>query len=196
MKKSIRILSVIALCAMMLLLTACGSGKKFSHGVIGAADYKSKYLGLKASFDPNRVVIMISEETLAMGNGVSDMSSENLRKALDKNGAITEMSVILTEADSVSITVHDHEAIGAQSEDEYLEAMKEHLAKEDIQAEITTVNFLGESVRCLEYGMTVLGDPLYSTLIPIDKGDYIAIIGFDSSSKERIKPLIDCFKAY
>lgn len=181
---------------MMLLLTACGSGKKFSHGVIGAADYKSKYLGLKASFDSDRVVMMLSEETLAMANGVSDMSSENLRKALDKDGSITEMSVILTDGDSVSITVHDREAIGALSEDEYFEAAKQNFAKENIQAEITTVNFLGKSVRCLEYGMTVLGDPLYETIIPIYKGDYIVLVGFDSNSKDRIKPLIDCFKAY
>lgn len=192
MKTIGRIFSLVLLCALMLLMTACG-GKKFSHGTISDTTYTSKFLGLKASFDSDSIII--TDDTLAMGNGISDMSDENIRKALDKDGSISEMMVITAAGDSVDITVHDRKALGLPAEDEYFETVKQHLAEENISASIGTVDFLGKSTRCIEYSMAILGDTFYDLLIPIFKDDYVVIVSFSSAQKDNIKPLINRFKA-
>lgn len=192
MRRAGRIISAILICALMLLMTACGGGK-FKHGTISGTTYTSKFLGLKASFDSD--CMMFSDAQLASAFGVPDMSSENVRKVLDKTGSITEMTVILAGGDSVSITVHDRKKIGAPAEDEYFDLVKQNLSQENIPVTLGTVDFLGKSTRCIEYSMTVLKDTVYETLIPIFKGDYIAIVSFSSAKKDNIKPLIDRFKA-
>lgn len=192
MKKSSRIFSVIALCVLTLMMTACG-GKKFKHGTISGTTYTSEFLGLKAEFGSG--CMFTADDILAMAFGIPDMSSENIQKVFEKTGAITEMSVILAGGDSVDITVLDRKKTGAQIGDAYFDSAKQKLAGENIPATIETVNFLGKSTRCIEFSMTVLGETLYETQIPIFKGDYIASVNFSSTKKGNIKPLIDCFKA-
>ncbi|MDE6733571.1 MAG: hypothetical protein K2J77_11955 [Oscillospiraceae bacterium] len=193
MKKASRIFSLILLCTLMLLMTACG-GKKFSHGTISGTTYTSKYIGLKASFDSDSIIF--TDETLARGNGISDMSDKNIRKAFEKDGSISEMIVITTAGDTVDITVHDRKTLGLPDEEEYFETAKQHLAEENIFASIGTVDFLGKSTRSIEYSMTILGDTSYDLLIPIFKDDYVVIVSFSSAQKDNIKPLINRFKAY
>lgn len=192
MKKVSKIFSLVLLCVPMLLMTACGGGKKFSHGTISGTTYTSKFIGLKACFDSDSIIF--TDDMLARGNGISDMSDENIQKAFDKDGSIAEMMVITAAGDGVDIIVHDRKALGMSSEDEYFETAKQHLAEENISASIGTVDFLGKSTRCIEYGMTILGDAFYDLLIPIFKDDYVVIVSFSSNKKDNIMPLIERFK--
>lgn len=192
MKKICKLFSIIALCALMLLMTACG-GKKFTHGTISGTTYTSKFLGLKASFDSDSIIL--TDEQLASAFGIPDMSSANIQKVFDKTGAITEMSVILAGGDTVSIVVLDRKKTDALVGDEYFNQAKQKLEGENIQVSLGNVNFLGKSTRCIEDSMTILGKTVYETMIPIFKDDYIAVVSFNSTKKDNIKPLIDRFKA-
>lgn len=192
MKKICKLFSIIALCALMLLMTACG-GKKFTHGTISGTTYTSKFLGLKASFDSDSIIV--TDEQLASAFGIPDMSSANIQKVFDKTGAITEMSVILAGGDTVSIVVLDRKKTDAPVGDEYFNQAKQKLEGENIQVSLGNVNFLGKSTRCIEDSMTILGKTVYETMIPIFKDDYIAVVSFNSTKKDNIKPLIDRFKA-
>lgn len=190
MKKTSRIISVIALCALMLFMTACG-GKRFEHGTTSGTTYTSKFLGLKADFGSG--CMFTSDDILAMAFNIPDMSAENIQKAFEKTGAITEMSVILAEGDSVSIAVYDRKKAGLPVGDEYFDSAKQKLLEENIPVSLGTVDFLGKSTRCIEYSITVLGKTFYETEVPIFKGDYIAVVAFSSAQKSSIKPLIDRF---
>lgn len=189
-----RILIAAALCALTLMMTACGKDNtSYAHGVCSGTTYTSNFLGLKADFGSG--CMFIADDMLAKALGIPDMSPDNVQTAFDKTGSITEMSVILAGGDSVDITIHDSKKTGAPVGDEYFDLAKQHLSEENIPVTIGTVNFLGKNTRCIEYSITVLGKTVYETLIPIFKGDYIACVSFSSAQKENIKPLIDCFKA-
>lgn len=191
MKRTIKALMAVMLCALMLFMTACGKkSAEFEHGTVSGTAYTSKFLGLKADLGSGWT--FFSDSDLAKANGVSDMSASSVKTAFDKRGTIAEMMATKQDGDSVNIMV-SYSKDGAPSEDEYFDMIKEGYSK--LNPSYGRITFLGKSVRCVDLSVSALGVTAYETQIPILKGDYIVCVTFSSAKKENIKTLIDSFKA-
>ncbi|MDE6728325.1 MAG: hypothetical protein K2J80_10370 [Oscillospiraceae bacterium] len=196
MKRMIKALAAVMVCALMLFMTACGEkSAEFEHGTVSGTSYTSKFLGLKADLGSGWTFLTDSE--LASANGVSDMTASSVKSAFDKKGVgvIMEMMATKQGGDSVNITVQSYSNKSVPSEDAYFDLIKEQYSKLNTNASFGRITFLGKSVRCVDLSVSVLGVTAYETQIPIFKGDYIACVTFSSAKKENLKSLIDSFKA-
>lgn len=191
MKRTIKAIAMVMVCALMLFMTACGKkSAEFEHGTVSGTAYSSKFLGLKADLGSGWTFFTDSE--LAKVNGVSDMSASSVKTAFDKRSAVMEMMASKQDGDSVNITV-SYSKDGAPSEDEYFDMIKEGYSK--LNPSYGRITFLGKSMRCVDVSVSALGVTAYETQIPIIKGNYIFCVTFSSAKKENIKTIIEAFKA-
>lgn len=202
MKRISKVFSVIALCALMLFMTACGSGskEKFKHGTVSGSTYTSDFIGVKATFGSGWT--FYTEAQLAQANGVSDMSASSIESAFSKTGTINEMMVLKEDGTSVNIVVQDCTKTGKLKEDTYftsvgLDMIKTQLESMGAKASLSagTVTFLGKSARCINASMTMNGVTVYMIQVPIFKDDYIASITFGSVNKSDLPSLVAMFTA-
>ena len=190
---------VIMACAVMLLFSACGKDNTpFSHGSWSGNTYTSKYLGIKLQLDSDWAAT--TDEFLAMGLGIPDMSESNIQTAFSKIGAITEMTATRSNGSYISITVTDItylENVSEEdfSEEQYIENAIELIKSEDdvpgfsIGAQKSAVDFLGKSTDCIEMSFSLNGQAMYELQIPIFKSHYIASISFNAYSKSELYTL-------
>lgn len=198
MKKVSRIFSLIALCALMLLMTACG-GQKFTHGTISGSTYKSDFLGLKATFGSEWD--LYSDSRTAAYNGLSDMSASSIETAFKNNGTIYDMVVAKQDGSSINIVIQDTTKTGSLKESDYfttgVELLKRQLEATGAKATVGTdsVDFLGKSTRCITVKMSMSGITMYMIQVPIFKGDYIASITFGSLTESDLPGFMEMFTA-
>lgn len=198
MKKASRIFSLIALCALMFLMTACG-GQKFTHGKISGSSYTSDFLGVKATFGSEWT--LYTDGQTAAYNGLSDMSASSIESKFKQSGTIYDMVVARPDGASVNIVIQDTKKTGRLKEDDYfttgLELLKIQLestgAKATLKAD--TASFLGKSTRCIKVAMTMSGVTIHMIQIPIFKGDYIASITFGSRNESDLPGFLAMFTA-
>lgn len=199
MKRISKIFSVIMVCALMILTTACGKDNtSFTHGTWNGTTYTSKFLGMKATVGSDWVIT--SDAELATAFGISDMSDSNIQSVLDKLGTITEMMATKPGGSSVNITIQDFNTTGGKmNEDEYfksgIELLKQQLSGYNATAEEGKVVFLGKSTRCINITLPVSGQTVYEVQIPVFKSHYIASITFAATTKADAEQLLGIFTA-
>lgn len=200
MKNARRILSIIALCALMFLMTACGGGQSFPHGKIGGSSYTSEFLGFKAKFGSEWE--LYSDSQTAQYNKMSDMSESSIKSQFDKVGIVYDMVAAKPDGSSVNICVQDTKKTGKMKEEDYfttgLELIKKTLestsgAKVSLKAD--SVNFLGKATRCIKVQMSLNGVTVHMIQIPVFKGDYIASITFGSVNESDLPAFLAMFSA-
>lgn len=199
MKKASKLFSLVMLCALMFLMTACGGGKKFTHGTISGSTYTSDFLGLKATFGSEWD--LYSDSRTAAYNGLSDMSASSIETSFKNNGTIYDMVVAKPDGSSMNIVIQDTTKTGSLKESDYftkgVDLLKTQLeatgAKATVRADTTT--FLGKSTRCIKVQMTMNGVTVHMIQVPIFKGDYIASITVGSLNENDLPSFMATFKA-
>lgn len=200
MKKASRLFSLIALCALMFLMTACGGGgQTFAHGKISGSSYTSDFLKVKATFSSEWM--LYTDSQLAAYNKMSDMSSDSIKSKFKQDGTIYDMVVARSDGASMNVVIQDTTKTGKMEEDMYfttgLELLKIQLestgAKTTLKAD--SISFLGQNTRCIKVTMSMNGLTMYMIQIPIFKGDYIASITFGSRNEADLPGLVAMFKS-
>lgn len=198
MKKASRIISVILMCALMLLMTACG-GTKFKHGTIGGSTYTSDFLGVKAKFSSEWN--LFSDAEMAKYNGITDMSDSSIKSKFKQSGTIYDMMVARSDGASINIVIQDTKVTGKLKEDTYFTTGLEIVKKQfeamgaNVSLKADTTIFCGKSTRCIKLVMSMSGLTMHMIQIPIFKGDYIGNITFGAFDESDLSGFMAMFSA-
>lgn len=194
MCKTRNVFLALAACVVMLFATACGNKDAFKHGSWSGMTYTSKFLGIKIQLDSDWMVT--SDEIIAKGIGVSDMSDSNIRSVFDKGRPITEMYALRYDASSISITVQDNDTAGVLSEEDFFSEENISRLKADFDETGScsvykdTVRFLGKDTDCIDLSYTMLNISSCEIIIPVFISHYTAIITFSANDRTDLASLI------
>lgn len=200
MKKVSKLFSLISLCVLMLLMTACGGGgQKFTHGTISGSSYTSGFLGVKVTFGSDWT--LYSDGQTAAYNGLSDMSESSIKSKFEQMGTIYDMLAVKPDGSSINIVVQDTKKTGKLKEDTYfttgLELLKQTLEASGAKVSLKedSVSFIGKPTRCIKAQMTHQGITVHMIQIPVFKGDYIASITFGALKESDLSSYMAMFKS-
>lgn len=194
MCKTRNVFLALAACVVMLFATACGNKDSFKHGSWSGMTYTSEFLGIKIQLDSDWMVT--SDEIIAKGIGVSDMSDSNIRSVFDKGRPITEMYALRYDASSISITVQDNDTAGVLSEEDFFSEENISRLKADFDETGScsvyknTVRFLGKDTDCIDLSYTMLNISSCEIIIPVFISHYTAIITFSANDRTDLASLI------
>ena len=200
MKNVRKIITVILICALSLVVTACSSSKAYTHGTSSGTTYTSSFLGVKAEFGSDWT--LSDAASLAKMNGLSDMTESSTKSSFEKNGIVVDMyAVRQLDNSNINIVVEDVKKTYGKSlsEDEYykkgLETVKTQMSAIDSSAQITEgkTDFLGKSTRCFNISVNIGGVNIYERQVPIFRGDYVSVITFSSLSSSELDSLVGVF---
>lgn len=194
----------IAVCASMLF-TACGSAEnvEFVHSTVDSnGKFTCELLGFGADFDTG-VWTFYSDSELATVNGVSSVSNEDLRKAMDKNAAIQDMVALQDDGTNIMLIYEDTNVskLGNVSEDAYIDSSVDQLKAslegivDNVNSEKTTVTIAGQSHPALEISGESSGVSVYSRYICIRKGNLVALVSINAFSKDSVNEITSLFYA-
>lgn len=196
MNKTRKVFTAIALCVMMIFVTACQKkdNTPFKHGSWSGNTYTSEFFGIKIQLGADWIAI--DDANLAKSVGISDMSESSIRSVFEKGGSIYEMMAAKTNGSSITISVQDSDQNIALSEKDFFElgiaiikAQYEALGQK-CTVEMGTVMFLGNSTKCLDITLTQNGTTVYCILIPLFRSHYTSCITFGSLSKPDLYSLV------
>ncbi|MDE7363255.1 MAG: hypothetical protein K2N38_15135 [Oscillospiraceae bacterium] len=199
-----KIIAVILMCAALMLATACSSGESFSHGTINGTVYTSAFLGLKAEFSEGWEITADSD--LAQANGIDGMSDDSTAKALKTNGMLFEMMALKDNgASNVNLVIEnlDVTQLGRKlTAEQYVDLALPTITSQyaaaginDVEAEKSTVSFLGSETSCIKTTVKNNGTELHQTMIPVSKGLYMGVITFTAPDEDGVKAQIEIFKS-
>ncbi len=203
MKK--KILALISAAAMALSLTACSGGDggaKFQHGENTDSGYKSSFFNIEVEYGDGWTTY--DDEYMASQNSISDMSEENVNKALDESGMLYEMMVMMESKSNVNIVVENLNLTNggkSLSGKEYLEAslpnLKDSLAATygDATVEMSTTTICGKEMDCIKGSISSGGVSANEILVAVSSGKYVAIITFTTVSDDDFNTLASAFKS-
>lgn len=201
MKNIRKIITVIMICALTLVVTACGSSKTYAHGTSSGTTYTSSFLGMKAEFGSDWT--LSDDASLAKMNGLSDMTESSTKSSFEKNGIVIDMCAVQQATNSsVNVVVQDIQKTYGKSlsEDAFfkdgLEAVKKQMTAVDSNAEITEgkIDFLGKSSRCINISLEINGVKLKEIQVPVFSNNYITCITFSATDDASVKSLVNTFK--
>lgn len=166
----------------------------FAHGTVTANSYSSEFLGLQADFADGWVTV--TDDVLAQNNGIDDMSDENVNKALNTNAILYEL-IAGTETntnvniviENLNITNNGKSLTGAEYIElafPNIEAQFKAAGFESVEAEKSTVSFLGSEMACISTKLTSKGQEAVQKMIPLSNGTYMGIVTFTGANEEEI----------
>ena len=174
----------------------------FTHGTVTANSYNSEFLGIKADFAEGWITV--TDDILAQNNGITDMSDENVNKALNTNAILyeliagtetnTNMNIVI---ENLNVTNKGKQLTGA----EYIElafpnveAQFKAAGFESVEAEKSTVSFLGSEMACINTKLTNEGQEAVQKMIPLSNGTYMGIVTFTGANEEEIISTMSMFQ--
>ena len=202
-----KIIAVILMCAALMLTTACsakGESAAFSHGTQDSAVYTSEFLGLKAEFTEDWSITADSD--LAQVNGIDSMSADNTATALKTNGMLYEMMAAAGDNSSnVNITIENLNVTNlgrSLTAEQYVDAAFNSIKNQyaaagitDVEAEKSTVSFLGIETACIKTTLKNDGAELRQMMIPVSKGTYMGVIALTAPDEDGVNAQLEMFKS-
>ena len=174
---------------------------KFVHGKVEEHSYSSDFLGLHPELGEGWT--LYTDEQLAKQNSISDMSEENVNKALDKTGALYEIMASQENNENFNITIENLNVTNngkTVSADEYLKlslpTLKNSLKSgyDDSTADIDKVTFMGKETGCIKAEVTKGELKAYLVIVPVMKGNFVALITFTAFTAESAESMVAVFK--
>lgn len=168
---------------------------KFVHGKMNGNVYTSEFLGIKAEIAD--IWLISSDEELAEQNGIDNMSDENLNKVLDVKGVAYEMMAMSGKI-AVNIVIENLGVTNEEYIDLTITGIKdryEALGFEGVEAERSTVSFLGSEIPCINIKFSYGGQNFVQKEIPISNGKYVASITFSGANEDEVLTIMNWFKA-
>lgn len=202
MKKASKIFSLVLLCALMLLMTACGGkdSATYTRGKWSGSTYTSTFLGFKTT--PGSEWSITSDENLAKMAGITDFSDSNVKKTLDSGMYIPEVALFKPNGASITIAVQDNNKASVKiTEADYTQSGADVVQAQMSQLGVTctvtpgTVSFLGKSTKCLEVAAYMQGEEAHEIQVPIFVGSYVASVTFAARTKAELYDEISMIKA-
>lgn len=174
----------------------------FAHGAVTANSYSSEFLGIKADFTDGWITV--TNDVLAQNNGIDDMSDENVNKALNTNAILYEL-IAGTETntnvniviENLNITNNGKSLTGAEYIElafPNIEAQFKAAGFESVDAEKSTVSFLGSEMTCINTKLTSEGQEAVQKMIPLGNGTYMGIVTFTGANEEEIISAMNMFQ--
>ncbi len=174
----------------------------FAHGTVTVNSYNSEFLGIKADFADDWT--MITDDILAQNNGITDMSDENVNKALNTNAILYEL-IAGTETntnvniviENLNVTNKGNPLTGAEYIElafPNIEAQFKAAGFESVEAEKSTVSFLGSEMACINTKLTSEDQEAVQKMIPLSNGTYMGIVTFTGSNEEEISSAMSMFQ--
>lgn len=202
-----KIIAVILICAALMLTTACsakGKSAAFSHGTQDSGVYTSEFLGLKAEFTEDWSITADSD--LAQVNGIDSMSADNMATALKTNGMLYEMMAAAGDNSSnVNITIENLNVTNlgrSLTAEQYVDAAFNSIKNQyaaagitDVEAEKSTVSFLGSETACIKTTLKNDGAELRQMMIPVSKGTYMGVIALTAPDEDGVNAQLEMFKS-
>lgn len=202
-----KIIAVILMCAALMLTTACsakGESAAFSHGTQDSGVYTSEFLGLKAEFTEDWSITADSD--LAQVNGIDSMSADNTATALKTNGMLYEMMAAAGDNSSnVNITIENLNVTNlgrSLTAEQYVDAAFNSIKNQyaaagitDVEAEKSTVSFLGSETACIKTTLKNDGAELRQMMIPVSKGTYMGVIALTAPDEDGVNAQLEMFKS-
>lgn len=202
-----KIIAVILMCAALMLTTACsakGKSAAFSHGTQDSGVYTSEFLGLKAEFTEDWSITADSD--LAQVNGIDSMSADNMATALKTNGMLYEMMAAAGDNSSnVNITIENLNVTNlgrSLTAEQYVDAAFNSIKNQyaaagitDVEAEKSTVSFLGSETACIKTTLKNDGAELRQMMIPVSKGTYMGVIALTAPDEDGVNAQLEMFKS-
>lgn len=202
-----KIIAVILICAALMLTTACsakGKSAAFSHGTQDSGVYTSEFLGLKAEFAEDWSITADSD--LAQVNGIDSMSADNMATALKTNGMLYEMMAAAGDNSSnVNITIENLNVTNlgrSLTAEQYVDAAFNSIKNQyaaagitDVEAEKSTVSFLGIETACIKTTLKNDGAELRQMMIPVSKGTYMGVIALTAPDEDGVNAQLEMFKS-
>lgn len=201
MNRTIKIFSAVAVCVMMLFVTACGKkdNTPFSHGTWSGNTYTSQFFGLKVETGSDWTAL--SDADLAKRSGISDMSESSIRSRFEKGRSVYEMMTIKNNGSSMNIVIQDSDETISWTEKDFFTAavplFKAQFDAQGFKSSVVkdTVNFLGKNANCLNIVLTKDNVTVYEIMIPVFKSHYTACISVGSLNKSELYTLLGMFTA-
>lgn len=176
---------------------------EFTHGKQDGNSYTSAFLGIKADFADDWT--MITDDILAQNNGITDMSDENANKALNTNAILYELIAGTENNTNVNIVIENLNITNSGKSltaEEYIdlafvniEAQFKAAGFENIEAEKSTVSFLGGDAACISTKLSSQGQEMLQKMIPLSNGAYMGIVTFTGASEDEINSAMSMFKS-
>lgn len=197
-----KIIAAILMCGALALSTGCSSGEKFSHGTAEGLVYTSDYLEFKAELAEGWE--FAADSDLAQANGVDDMSDDNAAKALKSRGVLYEMMAAKDNGTSnVNLVIEnlDVTQLGRKlTSEQYVDLALPSITSQysaagltDVEAEKSSVSFLGSETACINTTVRNDGSELHQTMIPVNKGSYMLIVTFTAPDTDGISAQLEMF---
>lgn len=197
-----KIIAAILMCGAMALSAGCSSGESFSHGTVEGAVYTSDFLDVKAELAEGWE--FAADSDLAQANGIDDMSDDSTAKALKNNGMLFEMMAAKDNgASNVNLVIEnlDVTQLGRKlTAEQYVDLALPSITSQytavgitDVEAEKSTVSFLGSETFCINTTVKNDGSELHQTMIPMSKDAYMGIITFTAPDTDGVKAQIEMF---
>ncbi|MDE6724278.1 MAG: hypothetical protein K2J79_01620 [Ruminiclostridium sp.] len=174
---------------------------KYVHGKIEGNKYSSDFLGLHPELGEGWT--LYTDEQLAKQNSISDMSEENVNKALEKKGVLYEIMASQENNENFNIVIENLNVTNngnTVSGEEYLKlslpTLKTSLKSgyDESSADIDKVTFMGKETACIKADVTKEELHAYLIIVPVIKGNYAALITFTAFSAESAESMIAVFK--
>lgn len=126
-------------------------------------------------------------EALKKGNLYMDAFAVNESESAMENVGVTVANIGVIYSAS-----YDAEEILESSQDSGEQSLEDQGA-EDIASELTTADFLGSEVPCLNYSATLSGIRVYQKIIVVERGGYFAMITATSGGEDSTQEILDMF---
>lgn len=133
------------------------------------------------------------------------MSDENANKALDTNAVLYELMAGTEAVANMNIVIENLNITNGGKSltgEEYIdlaigniEASFKATGIEDVEAEKSTVNFLGSETACISTKLSSGGQEMIQKMVPISRGAYMGIITFSGASEDEITSAMSMFKS-
>ena len=133
------------------------------------------------------------------------MSDENANKALDTNAVLYELIAGTESVANMNIVIENLNITNGGNSltgEEYLdlafdsiEASFKASGFEDVEAEKSTVNFLGSESACISTKLSSQGQEMVQVMIPLSKGVYMGTITFTGANEDEITSAINMFQS-
>lgn len=197
-----RILVLLLALATLLSFSACKKEdevKSFHFGDIYLNTYENAYYGLSAEFNEDWVIYSeneilevndipldegISEEDVAVGDVLVDLIAYDY----------ASYDSVKVNAEKIGDSVVD---ISAKAEELKTRRSEYYASVEytDIDASVSTKEFLGEERTCVNISTKLDGEAVYFTTVFFECDDYLLTIEICSADESGANTILSCFKA-
>lgn len=126
-------------------------------------------------------------EALKKGNLYMDAFAVN-----ESETAMENVGVTIANIGVIYSASYDAEEILESSQDSGEQSLEDQGAA-DITSDLTTTEFLGEDIPCLDYSCTLSGTKVYQKIIVVERGGYFAMITATSGGTDTTQDILDMF---